>query len=179
MSSQIRHAALVLFLGFFVLSGGVAYWQVVRGEDLDSRSGNPRIAELSAREQRGTIWSADGVALARSEPGSDGRRLRVHELPSLAHSLGYVSTRFGLSGLEESFNADLSGGRNGDALEQAWHELTRERVPGNDLVLSRSEEHTSELQSRQYFLCRLLLETKQMTGFYRNVTLLNYSHANI
>src|ERR1035437_11042922 len=27
---------------------------------------------------------------------------------------------------------------------------------------SRSEEHTSELQSRQYLVCRLLLETKKM-----------------
>src|SRR3712207_8023901 len=32
----------------------------------------------------------------------------------------------------------------------------------------RSEEHTSELQSRQYLVCRLLLETK-----------INYSHADI
>src|SRR3712207_6873143 len=29
------------------------------------------------------------------------------------------------------------------------------------LVLSRSEEHTSELQSRQYLVCRLLLEKKK------------------
>src|SRR3712207_8751876 len=29
------------------------------------------------------------------------------------------------------------------------------------LVSSRSEEHTSELQSRQYLVCRLLLEKKQ------------------
>src|SRR3712207_8196257 len=28
----------------------------------------------------------------------------------------------------------------------------------------RSEEHTSELQSRQYLVCRLLLEKKQPTG---------------
>src|SRR3712207_8429827 len=28
----------------------------------------------------------------------------------------------------------------------------------------RSEEHTSELQSRQYLVCRLLLETKNNTG---------------
>src|SRR3712207_7262342 len=32
----------------------------------------------------------------------------------------------------------------------------------NDL-LSRSEEHTSELQSRQYLVCRLLLEKKNKT----------------
>src|SRR3712207_7972938 len=28
----------------------------------------------------------------------------------------------------------------------------------------RSEEHTSELQSRQYLVCRLLLEKKKQTG---------------
>src|SRR5258707_3980477 len=30
-----------------------------------------------------------------------------------------------------------------------------------DLVKPRSEEHTSELQSRQYLVCRLLLEKKK------------------
>src|SRR3712207_8241286 len=33
--------------------------------------------------------------------------------------------------------------------------------PGNR-YRSRSEEHTSELQSRQYLVCRLLLEKKQL-----------------
>src|SRR3712207_8314823 len=49
----------------------------------------------------------------------------------------------------------------------------RERVRGAELVhpralldeaadrLARSEEHTSELQSRQYLVCRLLLEKKK------------------
>src|SRR3712207_7015403 len=32
---------------------------------------------------------------------------------------------------------------------------------GRLLTLLRSEEHTSELQSRQYLVCRLLLEKKQ------------------
>src|SRR3712207_7871760 len=32
--------------------------------------------------------------------------------------------------------------------------------------LSRSEEHTSELQSRQYLVCRLLLEKKNMDHGY-------------
>src|SRR3712207_7186969 len=31
--------------------------------------------------------------------------------------------------------------------------------------LERSEEHTSELQSRQYLVCRLLLEKKKITTF--------------
>src|SRR5258707_2066909 len=31
-----------------------------------------------------------------------------------------------------------------------------------DVVVQRSEEHTSELQSRQYLVCRLLLEKKKI-----------------
>src|SRR3712207_8320431 len=33
-------------------------------------------------------------------------------------------------------------------------------------VANRSEEHTSELQSRQYLVCRLLLEKKKNTAAY-------------
>src|SRR3712207_8549081 len=33
--------------------------------------------------------------------------------------------------------------------------------PGEQVIELRSEEHTSELQSRQYLVCRLLLEKKQ------------------
>src|SRR3712207_7207149 len=33
-------------------------------------------------------------------------------------------------------------------------------------VLFRSEEHTSELQSRQYLVCRLLLEKKKINNTY-------------
>src|SRR3712207_8324334 len=36
----------------------------------------------------------------------------------------------------------------------------------NDIVAMRSEEHTSELQSRQYLVCRLLLEKKKHAYTY-------------
>src|SRR5438445_2114262 len=36
------------------------------------------------------------------------------------------------------------------------------RIPGQEEYV-RSEEHTSELQSRQYLVCRLLLEKKKKT----------------
>src|SRR3712207_7738798 len=41
--------------------------------------------------------------------------------------------------------------------------LDLERVAGiaRVVVVERSEEHTSELQSRQYLVCRLLLEKKK------------------
>src|SRR3712207_8254137 len=36
------------------------------------------------------------------------------------------------------------------------------RAPASATYLTRSEEHTSELQSRQYLVCRLLLEKKDI-----------------
>src|SRR3712207_7463711 len=43
---------------------------------------------------------------------------------------------------------------------------------------NRSEEHTSELQSRQYLVCRLLLEKKKNHATERNSTSLTSSHTN-
>src|SRR3712207_7914167 len=49
-----------------------------------------------------------------------------------------------------------------DALGQAARERADGLVGaiGEARLLERSEEHTSELQSRQYLVCRLLLENK-------------------
>src|SRR5690554_7514660 len=55
------------------------------------------------------------------------------------------------------------------------------RVPGCDSALSRlqihhsshprSEEHTSELQSRPHLVCRLLLEKKKKNSLMKEVTI--------
>src|SRR3712207_7133688 len=66
----------------------------------------------------------------------------------------------------------LDGGRPGDEGRQqdavdppGWGPAAdATRLPGGPRVIARvikrSEEHTSELQSRQYLVCRLLLEKK-------------------
>src|SRR3712207_7162318 len=51
-------------------------------------------------------------------------------------------------------------GRTGAGSSQDEHRLAEPRVQG---AHRRSEEHTSELQSRQYLVCRLLLEKKKNT----------------
>src|SRR3712207_8851893 len=44
-----------------------------------------------------------------------------------------------------------------------WPDATIASGDAVDVVTRRSEEHTSELQSRQYLVCRLLLEKKKKT----------------
>jgi peptidoglycan glycosyltransferase len=57
-------------------------------------------------------------------------------LPSLAHTLGYVSIKYGVSGLEEEYNADLTGAGAGSPVAQLWHDITRAPLQGDDLVLT-------------------------------------------
>src|SRR3712207_7331317 len=45
---------------------------------------------------------------------------------------------------------------------QLVQEAQNSKAPGQRLADRRSEEHTSELQSRQYLVCRLLLEKKNI-----------------
>src|SRR3712207_8987828 len=45
--------------------------------------------------------------------------------------------------------------------ERPHDQVRQERTLAGARILARSEEHTSELQSRQYLVCRLLLEKKK------------------
>src|SRR3712207_8809752 len=53
-----------------------------------------------------------------------------------------------------------------------WLEMTESGVIDKTMLvfgqMNRSEEHTSELQSRQYLVCRLLLEKKKKFAEYSN-----------
>src|SRR3712207_7563140 len=50
------------------------------------------------------------------------------------------------------------------------------RTEAARMLINRSEEHTSELQSRQYLVCRLLLEKKNKHLQSLHVSLLLTSH---
>src|SRR5205809_5606237 len=45
--------------------------------------------------------------------------------------------------------------------QTGWRWKSRAPLLGRDLLRPRSEEHTSELQSRLHLVCRLLLEKKK------------------
>src|SRR3712207_7203125 len=50
---------------------------------------------------------------------------------------------------------------------------TEQPIPsyqGYDYIAQRSEEHTSELQSRQYLVCRLLLEKKKIHTHHSTIS---------
>src|SRR3712207_7403189 len=64
------------------------------------------------------------------------------------------------------------GGRAhaGAAARRARRGLAYARRAPSDHPFRRSEEHTSELQSRQYLVCRLLLEKKKNTNILKRLS---------
>src|SRR3712207_8443177 len=52
---------------------------------------------------------------------------------------------------------------------------TRRRRRDDHVRIARSEEHTSELQSRQYLVCRLLLEKKKKTSILIHNIIIKYT----
>src|SRR3712207_7369260 len=80
------------------------------------------------------------------------------------------STLFPYTTLFRSFNGDRIGKNSGTDLfarpccqnvNRGINFLNLDHFSGDCSRKQRSEEHTSELQSRQYLVCRLLLEKKQ------------------
>ncbi len=123
-----------MVLGFALVSAALVYWQVIRAPELAQRPGNPRAAQLQQDTDRGLIVDRHGTVLARSVTSQNGFT-RQYAMPGLSALIGYASVRFGLTGLEKSYNDQLSGasGDLGQALTSVV--LGRTRV-GDTLTLS-------------------------------------------
>src|SRR3712207_7998518 len=81
---------------------------------------------------------------------------RSHELEVAEEDLEWKDGKFQVTGAPDRAKTIP------DVAYTAWtaHALPAEIEPGLEAT-ARSEEHTSELQSRQYLVCRLLLEKKK------------------
>src|SRR3712207_7922657 len=100
------------------------------------------------RPPRSTLFPY--ATLFRSEAGED-----VLECPRL----DVVRARAAVGGGRALVEVPLRPAGRG--LERAGEDLVGLPAAQDLLLQGRSEEHTSELQSRQYLVCRLLLEKKK------------------
>src|SRR3712207_6980130 len=66
-------------------------------------------------------------------------------------------------------SAATSSGGSFDVVNFHWYAVGDTTNGGRNP--ERSEEHTSELQSRQYLVCRLLLENKNARNILKNTTM--------
>src|SRR3712207_8253519 len=121
------------------------------------------------RPPRSTLFPYTTLFRSDEQAVDDEARLvaRAHgHLPELAAELDgrLVDLLVGEDGAD-----DLDELHQGDGVEEVQADEARLTLGprGRHHLRDRSEEHTSELQSRQYLVCRLLLEKKKIILFLR------------
>src|SRR2546425_7197302 len=95
-----------------------------------------------------------GIIVRRSIPRPSTCRPTNERAPAAGDGLTTVGTD-----VPGASPDDISGQSLGDSPGARWPRGITEALPA-DVVGGRSEEHTSELQSLAYLVCRLLLEKK-------------------
>lgn len=140
----IRTAATIT-ASFVALSIQLLRMQVVRGEANGERVAvspegepisNPRRVNLGLAIRRGQIRSSDGELLAGTEEIDEGWG-RTYPQPTAASVLGYYSPlQFGVAGLEQAFDAELTGEETDNPLLELRDDILHRARAGNDIVLT-------------------------------------------
>jgi cell division protein FtsW (lipid II flippase) len=126
----------VLFAALAVAALACGWWAVVRGEDLLSRTDNPRLAIADRWVHRGTILDRHNYAINASV-GNPGELERRNYYPDLSNVVGYTNPVYGQSGLEASLDDALRGIKYNPGLMVWWNRLLYgQPPPGLDVRLS-------------------------------------------
>lgn len=157
LSRSVSNVGLVVLVGFALLSLQLLRQQVVSAEaiynhvafgDDGTTTSNVRPVLDSQRVLRGKMVDRNGVVLVDSQE-VEGFSRRVYPLGELydpaafSNIVGFFSTRYGQSGLENSYAEYLTGAR-GNELERLRERFLGGLQRGNDLTLTLN----ADLQAR-------------------------------
>lgn len=157
INRTIRRLGFLLALCFLVIAGRLWYVQITEDSEIAAHGSNPRHGTLEAG--RGRILATDGTILAYS----DGSRRRYPLGPALSQSVGYVSIRYGTSGIEEAYDRALSPpDLSGDPLGQL--DEIRAAIAGRALVSQGDDIVTTIVPSIQQELFALLSRYPRAAG---------------
>lgn len=134
-----RLIVLVTFFAvlFALLIANLTYIQVVEASNYQNMNNNNHSIYHAQQVQRGSIMTADGVMLAESVKTDDNTYERIYPRGSLAsHTVGYISTTYGASGLEASLNSTLTGKTEHSSLLTAINSIVGVTQPGNSVRLT-------------------------------------------
>lgn len=121
IGAALGRVSLVLALAFGGLAVGAGYWQVIESSNLSTAPDDAAVIAAARNVLRGEITDRDGEPLAWNERDRNGEPYRVYAGSAISHVIGYSSRQFGTAGLENAWNAQLSGAASADPLR----ELTR------------------------------------------------------
>lgn len=124
---------------FFLLIIYLSYFQLKYGEDIIASPYNRRNRDKENEVLRGGIYDRKGALIAASARLQDNTQRRVYkkgyEQP-FAPVIGYYSSRYGASGLEQSFEKDLLDAGMYNPFKQIRDIITSADRKGNNLILT-------------------------------------------
>jgi penicillin-binding protein A len=121
IGAALGRVAMVLGFAFGSLALGAGYWQVIESQNLSTSGDDAAVIAAARNVLRGEIFDRDGVRLAWNKRDKNDEPYRVYADNSLSGVIGYANRQFGTAGLENAWNAQLSGVVSADPLR----ELTR------------------------------------------------------
>lgn len=135
IATNVRRLGLYLMLSFAVVSGSLAWWQVVEAPSLATRPDNPEVIAARRSLLRGTIFDANGEPLATSTL-IDGLSVRTYRDPAFTHVIGYSSHRFGATGIERAFEDLLVGRADTNPIRDFIGDVLHRQPQPRDLTLT-------------------------------------------
>lgn len=140
------NVAASIALIFSMLGVQMARMQVISGETIALQRGtdpntgevlsNPRTINAPLVAKRGAIIDRNGEVLARSVRRGE-RIVREYPVAAASYVCGYFSPlKYGNSGLEETYDAELGGTQSGNPLKDELNTLLGRTPEGSDLRLT-------------------------------------------
>lgn len=145
INRSVIRTALVFTTVFIVISAQLVRIQVVDSDAVYYRSavspdgetiGNPRHQFEELGVHRGQILDRDGEVIAESVQNGDVFE-RVYPEPATAYVAGYYSPLlYGVSGIEDSYNSELSGQAGNNPVQRVINDLLNRPQQGADVTLT-------------------------------------------
>ena len=135
IATNVRRLGLYLMLSFAIVSGSIAWWQVLEAPSLAVRADNPEVIAARRSLPRGSIWDANGQLLASSEV-IDGLSRRTYHDSAFTHVIGYSSLRFGSTGIERSYEDLLVGQTDPNPIRDIVNDVLDRQPTPRDISLT-------------------------------------------
>lgn len=138
---------VLLFIGvmFLVLIIYITSVEILYRDEYSSSNLNARTLAQEASIIRGSIYDRDGEVLAYSKIDDDVQKRYYPHIELYSHVIGYSSKTYGKSFLEKTYNSQLLGDDNINAVWNIANLLQGEMNEGNDLYLTI--DHDTQLRA--------------------------------
>ncbi|WP_125154012.1 peptidoglycan D,D-transpeptidase FtsI family protein [Clostridium rectalis] len=116
ISGNIKKVMIIFLVCFIGLISYMTYFEIAVAPKIVSSQYNQRLWAKRNETLRGTIYDRNMKSLSKSIRISGGNQKREYEGPEFAHALGYLSTKYGITGLEKKYDEELSSNNIKDTL---------------------------------------------------------------